>query len=50
MGSKLVENEIETRIFSAGNLGLHPFWTERFGEFHGAVSDNLKYIRVHLYV
>ena len=39
--SKLVENEIETRIFSAGNLGLHPFWTERFGEFHGEVSDKI---------
>lgn len=29
--SALVENGIETRIFSAGNLGLHPFWSNRFG-------------------
>ena len=27
--SALVENGVETRIFSAGNLGLHPFWYEK---------------------
>jgi CDP-4-dehydro-6-deoxyglucose reductase, E1 len=39
--SRLVENEIETRIFSAGNLGLHPFWVNRYGEFHGKVADRI---------
>ena len=39
--SRLVENGIETRIFSAGNLGLHPFWVNRFGEFHGDVADKI---------
>ena len=39
--SKLVENEVETRIFSAGNLGLHPFWKDRYGEFHGKVADKI---------
>ena len=29
--SALVENKIETRLFSAGNLGLHPFWEEYNG-------------------
>lgn len=37
----LDENHIETRIFSAGNLGLHPFWFERYGKFHHPVSDKL---------
>ncbi len=39
--NRLVENNIETRIFSAGNLGLHPFWVNRFGEFHGEVADKI---------
>ena len=39
--SRLVKNGIETRIFSAGNLGLHPFWVNRYGEFHGEVSDKI---------
>lgn len=38
---RLVENGIETRIFSAGNIGLHPFWKERYGEFHGKVADKI---------
>ena len=38
---RLVENGIETRIFSAGNIGLHPFWVNRFGEFHGKVADRI---------
>lgn len=37
----LVENGVETRIFSAGNLGLHPFWVNRYGEFHGEVADKI---------
>ena len=39
--NRLVENGIETRIFSAGNLGLHPFWVNRYGEFHGEVADKI---------
>jgi CDP-6-deoxy-D-xylo-4-hexulose-3-dehydrase len=39
--SRLVENGIETRIFSAGNLGLHPFWKNKYGEFHGEVADKI---------
>ena len=32
---------IESRIFSAGNLGRHPFWTEEESEFHNEVSDRI---------
>tara|TARA_B100001173_G_C15616251_1_gene390993 strand:- start:22 stop:552 length:531 start_codon:yes stop_codon:yes gene_type:complete len=39
--STLVDNGVETRIFSAGNLGLHPFWIERYGEFHGEVANKI---------
>ena len=39
--SALVENGIETRIFSAGNLGLHPFWTDAYGEFHAPMADRI---------
>ena len=39
--SRLAKNGIETRIFSAGNIGLHPFWKERYGEFHGKVADKI---------
>ena len=35
----LVENGIETRLFSAGNLGRHPFWYERYGHFDCVISD-----------
>jgi CDP-6-deoxy-D-xylo-4-hexulose-3-dehydrase len=39
---KLVENEIETRIFSAGNLGVHPFWTDQYPAFTTCdVSNNI---------
>ncbi len=38
---RLVENGIETRIFSAGNLGRHPFWTERYGIFEDEMSDKI---------
>ena len=37
----LVKNGIETRLFSAGNLGLHPFWFERFGKFRHPISDRV---------
>lgn len=32
---------IETRMFSAGNLGLHPFWYERYGKFSAPMADNI---------
>lgn len=38
---ELDKNGIETRLFSAGNLGLHPFWFERYGKFHHPVSDRV---------
>lgn len=39
--SALVKNGIETRIFSAGNLGLHPFWYERFGKASFPMADRI---------
>lgn len=38
---ELNRNNIETRLFSAGNLGLHPFWFEKYGKFHHPVSDSV---------
>lgn len=32
---------IDTRIFTAGNLGRHPFWAERFGRFSAPMADKL---------
>jgi CDP-6-deoxy-D-xylo-4-hexulose-3-dehydrase len=32
---------IETRIFSAGNLGLHPFWINRYGKASFPVADRI---------
>jgi len=32
---------VETRIFSAGNLGKHPFWKNEYGEFSHPVSDEI---------
>lgn len=37
----LVKNEIDTRIFTAGNLGRHPFWVDRYGRFSAPVADRL---------
>jgi CDP-6-deoxy-D-xylo-4-hexulose-3-dehydrase len=39
--NRLVDNGIETRLFSAGNLGLHPFWSERYGKFEDKVSNSI---------
>ena len=39
--NRLVANGIETRIFSAGNLGVHPFWTDRYGKFEDEMSDRI---------
>ena len=38
---RLVANGIETRIFSAGNLGLHPFWVDLYGEFNDEMSNRI---------
>ena len=37
----LVENGVETRIFSAGNLGLHPFWYEKYGMASFPMADRI---------
>ncbi|MFC1724224.1 DegT/DnrJ/EryC1/StrS family aminotransferase [candidate division KSB1 bacterium] len=39
----LRENEIETRIFSAGNLGLHPFWYNLFGKSSFPMADKIHF-------
>ena len=39
--NRLVENGIETRIYSAGNLGRHPFWTNKYGVFEDEMSDRI---------
>ncbi|HRY28824.1 MAG TPA: DegT/DnrJ/EryC1/StrS family aminotransferase [Elusimicrobiota bacterium] len=37
----LENNGIETRIFSAGNLGLHPFWYNRYGKASFPMADRI---------
>lgn len=37
----LIKNKIDTRLFSAGNLGRHPFWAERYGAFSSPVADKI---------
>ena len=39
--TRLVEHGIETRIYSAGNLGRHPFWTDLYEEFEDEQSDKI---------
>ena len=39
--NRLVENKVETRLFSAGNLGIHPFWTEKYGRFEDELSNKI---------
>ena len=39
--NNLVENGVETRIYSAGNLGRHPFWVEEYGLFSDEMSDRI---------
>lgn len=46
--SALDENGIETRIFSAGNLGLHPFWYERYGKASFPVADRIHHCGLFL--
>lgn len=37
----LDKHKIDTRIFTAGNLGRHPFWADRFGAFVAPMADKL---------
>ncbi|MDO9541143.1 MAG: DegT/DnrJ/EryC1/StrS family aminotransferase [Kiritimatiellia bacterium] len=37
----LTKEVIDTRIFTAGNLGRHPFWTDRYQPFSAPVADKL---------
>ncbi len=46
--SALVEHGIETRIFSAGNLGLHPFWFNRYGKSSFPVADQIHHCGLFL--
>lgn len=46
--SALIENGIETRIFSAGNLGLHPFWFNRYGKASFPVADKIHHCGLFL--
>jgi CDP-4-dehydro-6-deoxyglucose reductase, E1 len=39
--TRLIECGIETRVFSAGNLGVHPFWTNLYDKFEDEVSDRI---------
>jgi len=39
--SRLVDQGIETRIFSAGNLGVHPFWTSLYPAFEDKMSNRI---------
>ena len=38
---RLVDNGVETRIYSAGNLGRHPFWVNRYGVYEEEMSDKI---------
>lgn len=38
---QLVKEEIDTRLFTAGNIGRHPFWTRLYGLFSAPVADRL---------
>ena len=44
----LGENGVETRIFSAGNLGLHPFWFERYGKASFPMADRIHHTGLFL--
>ena len=37
----LHRQRIDTRIFTAGNLGRHPFWTDRYPAFKAPQADKL---------
>lgn len=37
----LEANGIETRPFTSGNQGLHPYWFTEYGKFHAPIADKL---------
>ncbi len=37
----LNKNGVENRIFAAGNLGLHPFWYEKYGKSSFPMADRI---------
>ncbi|MEW6246957.1 MAG: DegT/DnrJ/EryC1/StrS family aminotransferase [Nitrospirota bacterium] len=39
--SALIAHGVETRLFSAGNLGLHPFWINRYGKASFPMADRI---------
>ncbi len=39
--TELDRQKIDTRIFTAGNLGRHPFWADRYGAFEAPMADRL---------
>ena len=39
----LAERGVETRLFSAGNLGLHPFWIKRYGKTSFPMADRIRH-------
>ncbi|HNV85627.1 MAG TPA: DegT/DnrJ/EryC1/StrS family aminotransferase [Candidatus Omnitrophota bacterium] len=41
LAAALTKNGIETRLFTAGNLGRHPFWFNRYGKPDFPVADQL---------
>ncbi len=41
IANALTENSIETRLYSAGNLGLHPFWYDNYGKFTAPMATRI---------
>ncbi|MBI2064449.1 MAG: DegT/DnrJ/EryC1/StrS family aminotransferase [Candidatus Yanofskybacteria bacterium] len=39
----LEDSGIETRPFTSGNQGLHPYWFREYGKFNAPVADRLYY-------
>lgn len=37
----LSDNNIECRLFSAGNIGKHPMWTNLYGEFNDVIANKI---------
>jgi CDP-6-deoxy-D-xylo-4-hexulose-3-dehydrase len=46
--SALEDHGVETRIFSAGNLGLHPFWYNRYGKASFPMADRIHHTGLFL--
>ena len=41
---KVLESSgIETRPYTSGNQGLHPYWFREYGKFSGHMADKLYY-------